>query len=634
MSTPLKILQKYWKHSEFRNSQEAIIQTVLSSKDVIAFLPTGGGKSLCFQIPALINEGICIVISPLVALMQDQVSSLLEKEIKAVALTSSLSRNEIVIIFDNLQFGNYKFLYLSPERLSSEFIQEKISQLNVNLLAIDEAHCISEWGHDFRPSYRNIQVLKQLHPTIPTIALTASATRVVLKDIEENLQLTDAITYKTSLKREKLAYKLYKTEDVRFALKQLLTKNKNPAIIYTSSRKATKNISLFLNSNGFKSTFYHGGLTANDKKEAYHNWLNEITPIMVATNAFGMGIDKDNVSTIIHTNLPYSIENYLQEAGRAGRNGVAAESVIIYNEAILFNFKNRFEQGQTSVDFIKDVYLKLNQHFQISYGEKPLIPFSFNFQEFCQKYELPKLKINNAIQQLHNQQIIQLDEHYHRKSQLTFTVSHKALMRYSDKNEQRGNLIKLLLRSYGGIFNDSKKIDEYQLAQKLGFNSSQIIKQLKGIEDDGFINYDSVTADSFIQFMVPREDHRTINSVANNIKRHQKIKLDKAKAVIKYMTNTKQCRSCLLLSYFNEYDTETCGICDLCLKTNADTQTVEGIASSILQLLDQDVKLTSREIVDQLDIEKSSVISTLQLLLDTNKIAITSQHKFELKKYE
>ncbi len=634
MSTPLKILQKYWKHSEFRNSQEAIIQTVLSSKDVIAFLPTGGGKSLCFQIPALINEGICIVISPLVALMQDQVSSLLDKDIKAVALTSSLSRNEIVTIFDNLQFGNYKFLYLSPERLSSEFIQEKISQLNVNLIAIDEAHCISEWGHDFRPSYRNIQVLRQLHPTIPTIALTASATTVVLKDIEDNLQLTNTITYKISLKREKLAYKLYNTEDVRFAIKQLLTKNKNPAIIYTSSRKATKNISSFLNSNGFKSTFYHGGLTANEKKEAYHNWLNEITPIMVATNAFGMGIDKDNVATIIHTNLPFSIENYLQEAGRAGRDGATAESVIIYNEAILFNFKNRFEQGQTSVDFIKDVYLKLNQYFQISYGEKPLVPFSFNFQEFCQKYDLPKLKINNAIQQLHNQQIIQLDEHYHRKSELTFTVSHNALMRYSDKNVQRGNLIKLLLRSYGGIFNDSKKIDEYQLAQKLGVNASRIIKQLKSIEDDGFIKYDSVTADSYIQFLVPREDHRTINSVANNIKRHQEIKLDKAKAVIKYMTNTKQCRSRLLLSYFNEYATETCGICDICLKTNADKKTAEGIASSILQLLKDGVKLTSREIVNQLNTEKSSVISTLQLLLDTNKIAITSQHKFELKKNE
>lgn len=632
MSSPIEILQKYWNHSEFRNSQESIIQAVLSSKDVIALLPTGGGKSICFQIPALLNDGLCVVISPLIALMQDQVSGLLAKGIKAVALTSSLRQDEIVAIFDNLQFGNYKFLYLSPERLSSEFIQEKIGQLPVNLIAVDEAHCISEWGHDFRPSYRNIHKIKQLHPNIPTIALTASATAKVLKDIDENLELTNVSIFKESLKRANLAYKIYKTEDVFFALKQLLSKHNTPTIIYTSSRKATKNTALFLNANGFKSTFYHGGLTFNEKKEAYNNWLDEKTPIMVATNAFGMGIDKENVSTIIHTNLPYSLENYMQEAGRAGRNGTEAISIIMYNEAIVFDFKNRFEKGQTSIDFITEVYIKLNQHFQVSLNEKPFTSFPFNFQEFCEKYGLSKLRTYNVLQQLKNQEIIVLDEQFNRKSEVTFTASHNEVLTYCEKHIEFNSLIKLLLRSYGGIFDDLKKIDEYQLAQKLGVPYSHILLQLKNIEKDGFITYTPIRDTSFIQFLVPRDDKRTINSVAKSIKEHQSIKLDKTKAVIKYVNNSKQCRSNLLLSYFNEYTTEKCGICDVCTSTTANKMIGDTISTKIILLLKEHHQLTSRELVSLLEIDKNDVINSLQLLLDTNKISITSQHKFELKK--
>ena len=627
MSTPIEILQKYWNHNEFRNSQEAIIESVLASRDVIALLPTGGGKSICFQIPTLLNDGLCIVISPLIALMQDQVSGLLAKGIKAVALTSSLSRDEIIAIFDNLQFGNYKFLYLSPERLSSEFIQEKISQLHVDLIAVDEAHCISEWGHDFRPSYRNIHKIKELHPNASTIALTASATAKVVEDIDKNLELTNTAIFKESLKRTNLAYKLHKTEDVHFALKQLLAKHNEPTIIYTSSRKATKNTALFLKANGFKSTFYHGGLTSNEKKEAYNNWLHEKTPIMVATNAFGMGIDKENVTTIIHTNLPYSLENYMQESGRAGRNGMEATATLIYNEAIIFDFKNRFEKGQTSIDFITDVYLNLNQYFQVSLGEKPLESFSFNFQEFCEKYTLSKLRAYNALQQLNNQAIIVLDEHFNKKSEITFTASHNNVLNYCEQHPQLNTIIKLLLRSYGGIFDATKKIDEFQLAQKLGLTSSQIIGQLQQIEQDGFIAYKPITADSLLQFLVPRDDQRTINRVAKKIKEHQSIKLDKAKAVIKYVTNSKQCRSNLLLSYFNEYTTEKCGICDVCTTT----EVTKNSSTQILLILKERSQLTSREIVSILNLEKNDVINSLQLLLDTNKIAITSQHKFELK---
>ncbi len=632
MNEPIHILQKYWNHSAFRNSQEQIINALLDSKDVIAFLPTGGGKSVCFQIPTLVKDGVCIVISPLVALMQDQVSNLLEKGIKAVALNASLSQDEIVSIFDNLKYGNYKFLYLSPERLASEFIQEKIKELTLNLIAIDEAHCISEWGHDFRPSYRNISVLKDLHPKIPMVALTASATSAVLKDIEHNLSLNDTLLVKESLKRKNLAYQIHHSEDTHFALQQLLPKTNTPSIVYTSSRKATKTLSDFLNFQGYKSSFYHGGLSASDKKESYLNWLSEKTPIMVATNAFGMGIDKDNVSTIIHTNLPYSLENYMQEAGRAGRNGEKAISSIIYNKAVEFDFKNRFEKGLTPINFITDVYVKLNQHFQVSIGEKTTEPQAFNFQSFCEKYRLPKLKTSNAIQQLNNQSVIQIDENFSQKSIVTFSASHRETLNYCEKNVQYGELVKLILRTYGGVFEAPKKIDELVLSRKLQLSFRQVTEFLENISSDGILEFKPVTATSFIHFLVPRDDKRTINAVTKKIKSHQLVKVNKVKAVLKYLHNTKQCRSNLLLSYFGEYSNSNCEICDVCLNDSSKSVDETKTSRAILQLLKEHKQLSSREIVSHMNKDKSIIIPMLQLLLDSDKITITSQHKFELKK--
>jgi len=631
MISPLQLLKKYWNYESFREPQEAIIDAVLAKKDVVALLPTGGGKSICFQIPALLNDGVCIVISPLIALMQDQVTSLVAKGIKAVAVTSVLSQDEIINTFDNLLYGGYKFLYLSPEKLQSEFIQEKISQLNVNLIAVDEAHCISEWGHDFRPSYRNINILKQLHPNVNFITLTASATAKVLNDITENLELKNAQIFRKSLKRDLLAYQLKKTEDINYAVKQIVSKIKTPAIIYASNRKATKNMSAFLNFNGFKSTYYHGGLSHQEKQAAYTNWLSEKTPIIVATNAFGMGIDKNNVSTIIHINLPYSLENYMQEAGRAGRNNKKSSSVILYNESTVFEFKNQFTKEQVSLDFIKKIYQLLNQYFQISNGEKPKNTLTFSLGEFCEKYSLSIIKTSNAIKILDSEEIIKLDKSFNRKSTLEFCANHAEVLSYSSKNTSSNKIIKLILRSYGGVFENAKKIDEYILAKKLDTTSIKVINQLKKIKNDGLINYIPSTNDTFIKFLVPREDNRTINSIAKNIKQRIRIKLEKAKAVIKYIENSNQCRSVLLLSYFNEYNSEQCGICDVCL-TNKNTKTINSnkLSNSILELIGEYQLISSRDIVNHLDVDKNSVLTSLQLLLTKNKIAITSQNKFQL----
>ena len=341
MQTPAQILKNYWNYNEFRSPQEEIISTVLRKKNSIVLLPTGGGKSLCYQIPALLSEGICIVISPLIALINDQVNALKEKNIKAIALTSQLNENETIIAFDNLQFGNYKFLYLSPEKLQSPFIQDKIKQLNVSIIAIDEAHCISEWGHDFRPSYLQLNVLKKLHSSATFIALTGTATQKVLDDIALHLEIENPQLFKKSFYRDNLQYSVIETEDIYGKLIHLLSKTNNSAIIYTNNRKQTKEVCSFLNRNNFKSSYYHGGLSVLEKEVSYKKWIKNETPVMVATNAFGMGIDKPDVRMVIHINTPNSIENYIQEAGRAGRDGKPSNAIILTNNHNLFETENR-----------------------------------------------------------------------------------------------------------------------------------------------------------------------------------------------------------------------------------------------------------------------------------------------------
>ena len=377
-----QILIKYWGYSSFRPLQEDIINAVLEGEDTFALLPTGGGKSICFQIPALINEGICIVISPLIALMKDQVRALKEKDIKAMALTSEYKYNELNTMLDNCIYGNYKFLYLSPERLQQDIVQDRIRQMNVNLIAVDEAHCISQWGNDFRPAYKNITILRELQPTVNIIALTATARTKVVEDIVKNLDFISPKIFKQSFKREHLAFMVFEVEDKLYKIEQILKKNPQSSIIYVRSRKHAHEIHTSLEKNGFLSTYYHGGLSNNEKEAHFNQWFNNQKQVMVATNAFGMGIDKADVKTVIHVNLPESLESYFQEAGRAGRNNKKAFAIILKNKGDEQHVKNQFLKILPSIDFIKLVYRKLCSYFQISYGEGDFTTFNFNFNAF------------------------------------------------------------------------------------------------------------------------------------------------------------------------------------------------------------------------------------------------------------
>lgn len=632
MNSPLEILKKYWSYDRFREPQEEIIQSVLKGNDIVALLPTGGGKSVCFQIPIMLNDGVCIVISPLIALMNDQVKNLQKKNIKAVALTSKLSQDEIVTIFDNLQFGNYKFLYLSPEKLQSEFIQQKIKQIDIQLIAVDEAHCISEWGHDFRPSYLNIHILRDFYPTIPIIALTASATEKVIEDIHKNLHLREPNIIKKSFYRKNLAYQIYDVEDKLFKVEQILKKVKGSKIIYTNTRRKTIEISNQINSLGFKSNYYHGGMQMDEKLIAYEDWLSERTPIIVATNAFGMGIDKPNVRAVIHINLPQSIENYIQEAGRGGRDGEKAFSIVLKNKSDILTSKSTIEKNIASVDFIKTVYFKLNQYFQVSLGELPLEKFDFSISEFCNIYKLPITKTYNAIKILDRESILLLHENYSRKSTIQFIVNSQDVFEYCDRNPSKNELIKLLLRTYGGVFESLKTINTNYLSNNLNSSLSVIQNNLKQLHTDKIIRFYNAKNNTQIQFLVPREDNRTINMISRNIKQRNLLKLKKIDTLISFIENNSTCRNIQLLSYFDEKDTVFCGICDVCItQKNKNVKIdIKEVSKKIVKLLKQHLELSSKEIVTQLSIPEKDILISLQILLEKNIIRVTSQNKYKI----
>ena len=625
MATALNILHTYWKYPSFREPQEKIINLVINNTNTLAILPTGGGKSICYQIPALIKEGVCIVISPLIALMNDQVKALKEKGIKAIAITSAMRQDEIIDSFDNLRYGNYKFLYLSPEKLQSPFIQEKIKQLTINLIAIDEVHCISEWGHDFRPAYLKIPILNELHPNTPIIGLTATATTNVVKDIIKQLNIPNARVIKQSLVRKNLAFRVIHSEDFYYYIKNILDNTKLPTIIYVNSRKKTKNISDYLNRNNLKSTFYHGGLSLKEKERSFSNWMQEKTPIMIATNAFGMGIDKGNVGQIIHLDIPYSLENYVQEAGRAGRDGDNAFSYIFANKHSIENLKKHFLKSTVTVKLTEDVYKKINHYFHISYGEISERFFEFDLIDFCSHYKFNILQAYNTLKVLEREQVLIFDENFNQQSTLKIIVSPEEILHYSKKNKE--NIIQILLRSYGGLFEHYIKINETLIAKKIGTTPSVVKNAIIKLSNNGLVRYHFKSKISKIQFLVPREDALTIRKVIPNIKQQNSLKLTKMNAMIAYVANQDLCRSRFLLNYFDEKNSIDCGICDVCKKTAS--YDYKQLATEILALFSIKKTWTSKEVVARFSIDKDTVLSVLQMLLDTHKITLTSQHQLE-----
>lgn len=626
MDSALSVLKKYWGFDAFRSPQDAIIQNVLEGNDTFALLPTGGGKSICYQIPALLKPGIALVVSPLVALMKDQVENLKIKDIKAIALTGGISFEETSNLLDNCQFGGYKLLYVSPERLQQEWILDRIKQLDINLVAIDEAHCISQWGHDFRPAYLKIGLLKSFF-NVPFIALTATATPRVQEDICNLLALKNPTVFKKSFARENLGYHIIYTEDKLTKLKQIFDKNPQPAIIYVRNRKACLEISNQLNQLGYSSTYYHGGLVPKEKEKNMKLWLEEKAQIMVATNAFGMGIDKPNVKTVIHLQLPENIENYYQEAGRAGRNGQKSFAILLTHQFDIKLTKDQFISVLPDKAFLKKVYQCLNTYFQIAYGEGITEIYTFNLHQFCTKYQLPTPQTFAAIQFLDRQGIITFSNENNDKVKLQFLLPSKEIIRYCSLHTKDQAIIETILRTYPGIFEQVIAINTAQIASKSIHTEEQVIQLLQKLEHQEIISLQLVSNDSKLIFNEPREDDYTINRIQKFLIQQNEQKIAQFSAMIDFVFDTKTCKSVLISNYFGETNTTNCGICSTCMKKDKiDTQTITNILIDILK----HGAFTSQELQRKTDLSSEALIFALQYLLDNTIIRVNENKKYEL----
>ncbi|SHG73210.1 ATP-dependent DNA helicase RecQ [Salegentibacter echinorum] len=627
------ILEKYWGHPGFRGLQELVIEKLLARKDVLALMPTGGGKSICFQVPALMQEGICIVVSPLVALMEDQVAALKQKQIKAMALTGGMDFKSLDTALDNCIYGNYKFLYLSPERLQQDLVRARIKLMNVNLIAVDEAHCISQWGHDFRPAYRNIVQLKEIIPTTPFVALTATATPEVVKDITKQLELENIEVLKDSFFRPNIAYRVELTEDKYHRLYQLLGTGKQSGIIYVRNRKATQEITGLLNKKGFKADAFHGGLSNLEKLKKLKEWLANKNQIMVATTAFGMGIDKPDVRQVIHLNLPESLESYFQEAGRAGRDGEISSAIILTNKSDIPVLKNQFLVHLPHLEDVRLVYKKLNSYFRIAYGEGEDTEHNFSFSEFCAQYELPFIKTYQALQLLDRCSILKLSREFHKKTSVQFTLSGKQLQYYLENNAKYEYFVKALLRTYGGILENRVFINLGSVCKKLAIKQEIALSFLEDLEKDEILEYTYAEHDASIRFLVPREDDSTIYPLAPYIKQYHSSKQEKIAAVLNYLENDKLCRSQQLLAYFGEKSSKACGICSVCKKNTPvlTRQLKNAIYLQIAAAL-RESSLTSRELTRQLQFEENQVLEVLRLLLDKEIIKPVATNRYKLNK--
>lgn len=620
--TATEILKKYWGHDTFRPLQEDIVDSVLKGQDTLALLPTGGGKSVCFQVPALLKDGICIVVSPLVALMKDQVENLNQKGISAIAIYAGMGKREIDILLDNCIYGNIKFLYLSPERLLSELVRVRISYMNVNLIAVDEAHCISQWGYDFRPPYLRVKELREIHPKVPILALTATATPHVREDIIAKLELKEAQVFVKSFARNNLSYVVYNLDDKHGKLLDVVQKVKGCGLVYVRNRRETAEIANFLLRNKISADYYHAGLDKETRFKKQEQWKNNTTRVMVATNAFGMGIDKPDVRFVVHLDLPESLEAYYQEAGRGGRDGHRSFAVLLSNGADQELLKTKNLDQFPTLDDIKKVYLCLGNYYQLAIGAGEGLTLPFDLADFCKRFSINSIKTISCLKFLERDGYITLSENVFLSSRIMFTASHEEVYRFQIENSGYDPVIKTILRSYGGAFDGFVNIKESDLSNRLKVSYNDVLKYLNTLQQFQLLTYLPQTDQPQLQFVLPRRANTHLDIDAKFIELRSKIQTEQINAVLAYASKSL-CRSIQLLRYFGETNAQKCGVCDVCLaekRNESSAQIADEIDYQIAELLKEN-RLSLDELVKNISSGKEADrIERIRELLDASKI--------------
>lgn len=619
-----QILKDFWGYDSFRDLQEDIICSIGEGKDTLGLMPTGGGKSITFQVPALAKEGLCIVITPLISLMKDQVQNLRGRGIKAVAVYSGMTRQEILVALENCIFGDYKFLYISPERLATDIFRTKLRSMKVNLITVDESHCISQWGYDFRPAYLKIAEIRDLLPGVPVLALTATATPEVVKDIQARLHFKKENVFRMSFERKNLAYIVRRTENKMQETLHILNKVAGSAIIYTRNRKRTKDVAEVLNKEGITADFYHAGLSNEAKDLRQKKWQSGECRVMVATNAFGMGIDKPDVRLVIHVDLPDSPEAYFQEAGRAGRDRQKAYAIMLYSKTDKTTLNKRITDTFPDRDYIMQVYEHLNYYYQMAMGDGLGCMYDFNLEEFCRKFKHFPVPANSALNILSQAGYIEYTDEQDNASRLIFIIRRDELYKLHEMGKEAETLIQAILRSYTGVFTDYAYIHEDSLSLRTGLSQQQIYETLVLLSKRRIIDYIPHKKTPFIIYTRERVELRHLVITKEVYEERKERYAARIKAMTGYADSDDACRSRMLLRYFGEKNEHNCGQCDVCLsrkKQALKQNEFDDIASRIYQLIDSQT-LTSADIIKSIDADADRVCQVLQYLIDEEKLTM------------
>jgi ATP-dependent DNA helicase RecQ len=620
-----QLLKQYWGYDSFRGIQEEIINSISENKDTLGLMPTGGGKSITFQVPALAKDGLCLVITPLIALMKDQVQNLRKRGIKALSIYSGMSRQDIITTLENCIFGNYKFLYISPERLDTEIFRTKLRKMKVSMITVDESHCISQWGYDFRPAYLKIAEIRELLPNIPVLALTATATPEVVKDIQARLHFRRENVFRMSFERSNLAYIVRKTDNKTGELLHILRSMPGSAIVYVRNRRRTKEITELLNNEDITADFYHAGLDDATKDIRQHRWQSGGSRVMVATNAFGMGIDKPDVRIVIHMDLPDSIEAYFQEAGRAGRDGQKAYAVILYAKADKTTLHKRIPDTFPEKEYIKDVYEHLQYYYQMAMGDGLDCVREFNIEDFCRKFKYFPVPVDSALKILTQAGYLEYTGEQDNTSRLLFTIQRDELYRLREMGDDMDKLIQTVLRSYTGVFTDYTYINEDSLAIRTGLTRRQIYEQLVHLAKLRIVSYIPRKKTPYIIYTRERIEAQLIH-ISPEIYEERKARYEtRINAMLEYVTNDTLCRSRMLLDYFGEKNEHNCGQCDTCIGLRKQTATCQPDREELYEKIHEILSgapQTPAGLLEQLPIEKELLTEALHRLLDEGKIIV------------